>query len=313
MTYTLFENRDMRCAADVGRMAELGRFATEVTVYGSAVQTLHGQIIYRATEQEDALYHFIQRQRLEEAYYTPILSLRERDKIPFELREDYVLDKKYALLRQMQMIYEDSGYFTAMQPYFLREPNNQSFDALDAYRKEIEGYFDDTALQLFWGLICIAYESKVLDLEGFQQLHSWYKKVRKQMSDDPVVEDNIGRTFYGFCYLDMNGTRKSVTDTQRMPIVYKQQELLMKGYCVGSILQKTYWFQQFNQMTAVRKGYQTWLTNAQDDSYFNRLQTIKSLPGVITQSEATETQKTIKKYAEAQNAAAYYFAVWNKK
>ena len=313
MTNTLFENRDMRCAADVGRMAELGRFATEVTVYGSAVQTLHGQIIYRATEQEDALYHFIQRQRLEEAYYTPILSLRERDKIPFELREDYVLDKKYALMRQMQMIYEDSGYFAVMQPYFLREPNNQSFDALEAYRKEIEGYFDDTVLQLFWGLVGIAYESKVLSAEGLYQLKGWYKKVRKQMSDDPAVEDNIGRTFYGFGYLDVDGARKYIIDTQLMPIVYKRQEILIKGYCTGSILQKTCWFQQFNQMIAVRKSYLQWLADAQNDVYFARLQMIKALPGVITQNEAAETAEKIKKYAEAKKAAAYYFAMWNKK
>ena len=44
MTYTLFENRDVRCAADVGRMAELGRFATEIVVYGTAVQEMDGRI-----------------------------------------------------------------------------------------------------------------------------------------------------------------------------------------------------------------------------------------------------------------------------
>ena len=73
MTYTLFENRDVRCAADVGRMAELGRFATEIVVYGTAVQEMDGRIFYRATEHEEKLYQHIQLQRVQEEYYTPII------------------------------------------------------------------------------------------------------------------------------------------------------------------------------------------------------------------------------------------------
>ena len=48
MGYESYENRDMRCAADVGRMAELGRFDVQFDVYGSAVQEHDGKIYYRA-------------------------------------------------------------------------------------------------------------------------------------------------------------------------------------------------------------------------------------------------------------------------
>ena len=312
MTYTTFENRDVRCAADVGRMAELGRFATEVVVYGAAVQHKDGNIVYYATEQESKLYHFTQRQRMQEQYYTPISALREREKIPFELREDYVLDRKYKLLRQMKNWYETSGYFELMYPFFMREPNNNAYMLLKQLQKDLDGYFDDTALQIFRGLVETAYEGKVLSQQGYQQLGNWYWNTRRQMHDAPVVEDNIGRTFYGFGYLDDHKELQYIMDTQLMPVVHKRQEKIMQGCCAGAIMQKTYWFQQFSQMSAVRKAYQQWLMNAQDTAYFTLLQTIKSLPGVIAAEEKDKAIDNIKKYAEAKNAAAYYFAIWNK-
>ena len=42
----------MRCAADVSRMAALGRFDVQFDVYGSAVQEQDGRIYYRATSDD---------------------------------------------------------------------------------------------------------------------------------------------------------------------------------------------------------------------------------------------------------------------
>ncbi|MBP3625229.1 MAG: hypothetical protein J6J05_05285 [Peptococcaceae bacterium] len=312
MTYSVLENRDVRCAADVGRMAELGRFATEIEIYGAAVQNPDGKIFYRTTENAENLYRYIQRQRIQEQYYTPISVLREREKIPFELREAYVLDRKYTLLRQMKSFYEDSSYFEIMRPFFIREPNNNAVALLNQFRENLDGYFDDTSLQIFGGLVGIAYEGKVLSAEGYQKLEKWYWNIRKQMQNDPVVEDNIGRTFYGFGYLDSDETMHYIIDTQLMPIVYKRQEKILQGYCAGSITQKSYWFQQFNQLPTVRKAYQEWLMYAQDAAYFESLKIIQSLPGVIADKEQTAAIDKIKKYAEAKTAAAYYFTIWNK-
>jgi len=183
---------------------------------------------------------------------------------------------------------------------------------LKQFQKDLDGYFDDTALQIFRGLVETAYEGKVLSQQGYQQLGNWYWNTRRQMHDDPVVEDNIGRTFYGFGYLDDHEELQYIMDTQLMPVVHKRQEKIMQGCCAGAIMQKTYWFQQFSQMSAVRKAYQQWLMNAQDTAYFTLLQTIKSLPGVIAAEEKDKAIDNIKKYAEAKNAAAYYFAIWNK-
>ena len=213
----------------------------------------------------------------------------------------------------MKHVYEDSGYFELLQPFFLRESNNHAFPLLNRYRGELEGYFNDTALQTFWGLVRIAYESKVLSAEGYGALDSWYQKIRKQMRDDPVVENNIGRTFYGFGYLNEQGVQQYVIDTQLMPVVHLREEKIMQGFLTGAIMQKTYWFQQFHQMPEVRKAYQQWLQEAQDTAYFSYLHTIKSLPGIIERNEAIATLEKLKKYAEAKNAVAYYFSIWNKK
>lgn len=313
MKVSVFNNRDVQCAADVGRMAELGRFAMETVIYGSAVQEKSGQIFYRMTTQEEALHSHIEQQKFMGNYYTPIISLRKREKVPFELHEIFIKEQKYSLARQMKQVYELSGYFECMYPFFQRESNNNSFPLLEDYKNKLEDYFDDTALQLFWGLVHIAFDKKVLSQDGFLLLEKWYKKIRKQMQDDSVVENNIERTFYGFVYLTKHGDKKYVYDTQLMPVIYKRQDLLMQECLCGAIMQKTFWFQQFNQMQNIRNTYIQWLSNAQNDLYFSKVKKINQLSGVVTQEELLKTLLKIKKYADAEKAAAYYFSIWNKK
>ena len=109
-----YENRDMRCAADVGRMAELGRFDVQFDVYGSAVQESEGKIYYWATSKEDKLYDCIQQKRLEEKYFTPIVCQSRRTKVPAGMKEQLLQETKYALLRQLRqrLFCSDAAFFS---------------------------------------------------------------------------------------------------------------------------------------------------------------------------------------------------------
>lgn len=307
-----YENRDMRCAADVGRMAELGRFDVQFDVYGSAVQEQDGRIYYRATGDEEKLYGYMQQKRLTEAlYFTPITPLSKRSKVPAGMKEQLLQETKYALMKRMKQDYEVSGYFALMRPFFQIEANDGALAVLEAYQEQIDGHFDDGELQLFLGAAWMAYEAKVLTAAGYQRLRRWHDATRRQMADDPIVADNLERTFYGFVYQKADGGRACVLDAQRMTVVHQREAKLLQGCLAGPVMEKTYWFQQFDQLNAIRQSYREWLWNGQDGAYFQLLQAIKDSPGVIQRAQLQQVREKLANSAMASRAVAYYHALWN--
>ena len=311
MGYESCENRDMRCAADVSRMAALGRFDVQFDVYGSAVQEQDGKIYYRATSDEEKLYAYMQQKRLEERYFTPIVQQSRRTKVPAGMKEQLLQETKYALLKQLKREYEGSGYFALMQPLFQIEANDEALSVLQSYQEQIDGHFNDTELQLFLGAAWMAYEAKVLSGGSYRQLLQWHNAIRQQMADDPVVADNLKRTFYGFVYQRPDGSRDCMLDAQRMTAVRQRQEKLLQGLLVGPIMQKTYLFQQFSQLGAIRQDYRQWLLQGQDAAYFQMLQAIRHCPGVIAQSAIKQATEKLTGSKAASQAVAYYSALWN--
>ena len=311
MGYESYENRDMRCAADVGRMAELGRFDVQFDVYGSAVQEHDGKIYYRATSDEEKLYDYMQQKRLEEQYFTPIVQQSRRTKVPAGMKEQLLQETKYILLKQLKRDYEGSGYFALMQPLFQIAANEEALPVLLNYQEQIDGHFDDTELQLFLGAAWMAYEAKVLSSGSYKRLLQWHNTTRQQMADDPVVADNLERTFYGFVYQKPDGCSDCMLDAQKMTVVRQRQEKLLQGLLVGPIMQKTYWFHQFNQLGAIRQSYRQWLLQGQDEVYFRVLQEIRHCPGVITWSALRQAAEKLAGNKAASRAVAYYSALWN--
>ncbi len=306
-----YENRDMRCAADVGRMAELGRFDVQFDVYGSAVQESEGKIYYWATSKEDKLYDCIQQKRLEEKYFTPIVCQSRRTKVPAGMKEQLLQETKYALLRQLKRDYEDSDYFALMQPFFQMTANDEALPILESYQEHVDGHFDDTELQLFLGAAWIAYEAKVLSCSSYKQLLQWHNTVRQQMADDPVVADNLERTFYGFIYQKADGSNACVIDAQRMMVVHRRQEKLLQGLLVGPIMQKKYWFQSFQQLEEIRKNYQRWLLQGQNENYFHILWAIHCSKSIIEYAALQSIKEKLKDNKRASQAVSYYQALWN--
>lgn len=306
-----YENRDMRCAADVGRMAELGRFDVQLEVYGSAVQEPDGKIYYYAASDEEKLYAYMQQKRLEERYFTPIVQQARRTKVPAGMKEQLLQETKYALLQQLKRDYEGSDYFALMRPFFQLAANEEALPVLQNYQEKIDGHFDDTELQLFLGAAWIAYEAKVLSSGSYKRLLQWHNAIRQQMADDPVAMDNLERTFYGFVYQKPDGSRACMLDAQQMLVVRQRQEKILQGFLAGPVIQKTYWFQQFHQLGTIRQDYRQWLLQGQDDAYLQMLQEIRRCPGVVEQSAIQQAKEKLAGSRLASRAAAYYSALWN--
>lgn len=304
-----FENRDLQCANEVAEMARLGKFETEFLIFGSAVQEADGNIYYYATTNRDKLYRCIWSARREERYFMPVVRYMRRLQVPADLKEVWTARCKLELIQKMKMQYEH--FLPRLQPLLHTQANDQARALLAAYQERIDGYFDDTKLQLFWGLVEQSYEAKLLCLASYQIFRAWHENVRQQMSDDPVYSDNITRVFYGFVYEMPGGQRQIVIDAQQVDAVEKWYEKNRQGYVVAPIIKKQYAFKQFSEMAAVRRACQEWLLAAESSDYLALVRQLKEMDGVIPECSLRDMSvaATGNPYAEA--AIAHFAGLWN--
>ncbi len=304
-------SRDMQASSAVAVMAQLGRFETEYLIYGTAVQEKNHKIYYYATTNQEKLYQCIEKARFEERYFMPMIQYIKRLKVPADLEDEWLAKTKIELIQQMKYQYE--FFLPRMEPLFHREPTDQALGLLKQYQEAIDGYFDDTMLQLFEGLVKMSYEGKILSRQSFLNLKNWHDKIRHQMQDDPVCADNITREFYGFVFIDAHGKRNAVFDAQKMNVVGMQQEKMIQGYLTGPIIKKQYAFKQFGEMPKIRQKYSEWLLSAQSESYFHLIAQLKQMPGVVLEEELDDIAEAVAETEYAAYSTAYYRAVLNKK
>lgn len=306
-----FENRDLQCANEVAEMARLGKFDTEFLIFGSAVQQLDGKIYYYATTNQEKLYDCIKKARREERYFMPIVRYMRRLQVPADLKEEWTAKMKLMLIQRMKQQYDD--YLPQITPFFLTDSNDAAAGLIADYQEMIDGYFDDVKLQLFWGLVEMCYDRKILSRASYQQFKAWHDKVRHQMSDDPTVADNITRNFYGFVYLDDQENRVAVFDAQEVDVAQKQRDKLMQGYIVAPIVKKQYAFRQFSEMSKVRQAYREWLLLVENDEYLALVEDLYAMSGVIDEKALQAMADAVQEQEYAAFATAYFKALWNKR
>lgn len=304
-------SRDAECASLVQVMAELGRFDKAFDIYGTAV-SVNNEIIYRATSDEKKLNQFVRERRLAEEYYTPVDCMRKLCKVPAGMDDEIGQALKYKMIKQMKNDYEVSGYFELMQPIFETPPNNNSYSVLNDFKEQIDGYFDDGQLQLFKQTVRMSYEAKVLTKNSYDDFIQWHNLVRNQMDDNPSSDGTVERTFYGFVYKDADKF-KVIADANEMNICHRYYELFMKGYVMGPIINKTYCFNEFCQLTERRNQFKKWLLDNQNREYFDLLIKIKSLTGVIDEDRLSVILNKLECFPKTHIAINYYKNMWNLK
>lgn len=307
------ENRDMRCAADVGRMAALGRFDSEFEVFGCAYLK-DGKITYRASSQAEDIYTFIRQSVHENLYPTSAASLIHRSPVPAGMQEQIAAETKLALLLDLHLRYPRC-FFEALEPLAQTPANDAALDILLEMADAIDGHFHDGELQLLAGLMQFACEAKSLTASGFVKLSSWLDKTRRQMEDDPVLERRFSRTLYGFCYEDDSGQRRQTFDAQAATIYERQSKLERAGLLTAPILQQTYWFDNFDELPALRRTYAQTLSQLEGDACFALMHRLRTLESVIDAQAYARASEQVQRTnsADAQADFRRYGRRWHLK
>ena len=303
--------RDVKCAGDVGRMAALGKYDVEFDAYGCTYWQ-EGKQYYRVSSNGESMFDFVATCRRKGLYPTPIEQYTYQTVVLVEMWDKFSEQTKMKLVRRMKETYQ--GLFAVLQPLADTEANNESLPYLKQEAERLEGHFDDMALQRFAGTIQFAYDCKILNDAGWQELQQWMERERKQMEDDPVVADRCERTFYGFAYIDETGTVKYFCDAQKLMAQERRQKFALAGNFVCPMIKKKYWFGTVGQMGEVKAQFLQELKNLQDEAYIAYLQQLKQLSGVISESAFVEARDTLQKIASAEAVVVldYYGRMWNR-
>ena len=274
-----FGGRDACCIAAVGNMAAMGRFETVFTVYGCAYQEGE-EITYRITPSAEQLHEFITKSSIQDIYPTNMLTFNWSTPVPTGMKEVMAHKAKLKLARILQQTYSHQ-YFDLLELFCHTPEQNSTADLLYHMVQNIDGHFNEKELQLLEGTIQICYNAKLLQKENLHDLQQWIYKTRRQMEDDPVIQTDLSRQFYGFCYQQKNKPIQAVVNAQPLLVWEQHTKAHCAGYLTGPIIEETFWLNNAADIPDKRTTFRQKLLQLQGNHYFELLQTIKTLPSAI--------------------------------
>jgi hypothetical protein len=274
--------RDVSSAQMVNALAEMNCFEQECTVYGYSWKREHEKRMYSMSDDALQIQQAFETHALEQCAMTPVKQWTTRAIVKEETKEDLFLYLKLQLAKQLQEDFND-GYFDCLA--FLQQiPGDQQAVALLLeWQEELDGYFDEENLRLFAGAVDYAYETKHLPQWHYQQLLKWIKHTKKQMMRRMQVHDNFERTFYGVAYQNANGTYAFLTNANEKALYARVREMDEQGVLHTPIYQKNYCYSRSNDLSKVRKAFETDLKEVMDETYLNRIMTLQCLSSAIPQ------------------------------
>lgn len=303
------KHRDDQCAESVGQMAKLRRFEQEFIAYGTVEWQPNGEVQYISTTKPEKIFQYKEEKQKKGSIFLPLQSLSNRSLMPAGMEEILPMAAKHALLSKMKKDCEATDCVEKLSPFFAQSPNDEAYLLLEQYRHQVDGYYDATKLEIFHGLVGMAYEAKILSLEKYLDFLKWESGVIHEMEDNPIHGNAFHRTMYGFAFFTGNRT-DCFCDANREFLLQKYEEKRELGLLVGPILSKTYYFAQLNQMKEVRKSFSAEVQNSAKE-YVDLVKKIKSLPGVIEINKLQEIKKQFADNAYALRAVRFFETIWN--
>ena len=213
--------RDIQCGMDVGRMAELGKFDKEFTVYGCAYWQ-NGEAYYPLSNKAESIYRFCEAGRLPNILTTAVMSYTVTTSVPSGTCDDIWQTVQWQLARKLAAEYAD-GYLELLSQLAAAAATDAAWPILQHVQQLLEGRFQRDQLTLFARLAEDCLAAKYLTTAAYQQLQQWLAFNWRQMEDDVLLKDSHGRTLHGFAYRQ-SGQIRYHYDAQYAVIYHKRQQ-----------------------------------------------------------------------------------------
>lgn len=244
--------RDVKCGEDVGRMAELGKFEKEFTVYGYACRKKN-ETYYRIGQYESVVSKMCDKHRIQGYLPTLVVSHTQRTGVPSGMEADIWQEEQWNLGFRLEKQYSDE-FLDQLNQLGNYPPKNGTYDMLVQWKNNLEGRFQREQQKIFDAIVDNAYLAKQLEKNAYDELKNWSAYNWKQMEDDIIIKDIFERTLNGILYETSEGI-KAEYDAQYEVIYRKRQHLILEGILVSPIYSKICWFRNFGDFSSVKQQF----------------------------------------------------------
>ena len=268
----LIQLHDEVVAEEVGKMAELGYFDVEFTMYGCAYLEC-GKRYYKVSPEAADIYQFIEHANLRNVFPSNVCQYTKSCAVPAGMKEVIAQDVKIELAKQMSELFP-SDFFDELQQLSKQVTDSSANNYLEKNLEAIEGLFDIEHLCRFEDLLNYMYSCRRITPEEFSEFHSWLKEERKSMMENFATKDIFEKTMYGAMYFD--GGHKRYIENARLEYVYeKVYALEQQGGVVTPVLAKTFWYNYRYRLADVIQDFKKMLHSTFNDEYLNKLEKIR--------------------------------------
>lgn len=304
------DNHDKVCAEYYSTLLMMGAYDNEFAFFGTAYVE-EGKRKCFISDNREKTYAFIRECRTKEIYPTAVenivrrlrVNAGEKDKVTQELKLEYASEmaKRYP-----------KEYLEKLQSVALCPINNKGADLINQVREELEGCFDEDALQLFEGAVEYAYEGKILTYAEYEMNKAWLKQERDFLAERIRPASNFRRRVTGFAY-EKNGVIKYYSNAVEARTMEKRKELLCKGQFVTPVFEKEYYFNRFGDLPKKLQEFEMHIKERMDANYLQLIRDLKSIrPEIKLDAIAALEAEAKEKWGKgAFDTLQYYKTLWH--
>lgn len=267
--------RDVLVAEQVGKMAALGYFDVEFTLYGCAYyQVKKDMVYYKISSSADELYRYLDIAPRYDIFPSNIECFTLKCPVPLGEKETIELKVKHHLARQLQQSYPKS-FFLRLTEIAEQVQNNSAASLLWKLADEIEGHFEENQLKQFEILLHYTYSCRKIRTQEYSKLLAWLQEEYDNMLDSVINQDVYEKTFYGIAY-ENNGTINYYSNAQ-FDYVYRKIETLEKvGEFVSPVFVKHYVYNKQTQLREKAQQFKKELRQRYTETYMKELHALRA-------------------------------------
>lgn len=306
------DNHDKVCAEYYSTLLMMGAYDDEFAFFGTAYIE-NGERRCFISDNREKTYTFVQECRTKEIYPTAVESIVRRVRVNAGEKDKIAQKLKLEYAKEMARRYPKE-YLEKLQGVALCPINNKGADLINQVREELEGCFDEDALQLFEGAVEYAYEGKILTYAEYEINKAWLKRERDFLAERVRPASNFRRSMTGFAY-EKDGVIKYYSNAVEARTMEKRKELLCKGQFVTPIFEKEYYFNRFADLPKKLQEFERYIKERMDANYLRFICDLKEIKPEIKLDEITilEVETREKWNKGAFDTLQYYKTLWHLK
>ena len=233
------DNHDKICAMQYAALLELGAYDDEFALFGFVYLENGSRHCYVSGMREKTIAHY-ELCRAKNMFPTNIESKVIRMRINSGEKESVQQQLKLEFAHELEKKYP-KHVLIKLRNIGLESINNKAKNDLDKIRCNLEGCFNEDTLELFSGIVHLAYEKNILSVDEYYQNLDWVKRESDFSRDRIRPKTNMKRLLSGFAYYE-GKTLKYYTNAVYEKVLARRIELISKGKQVSPIYKKIYYF-----------------------------------------------------------------------